>query len=172
MTTQIVQVAYVVKSIERTARYWREILGIAPCFVWDIRLVEPRYRGQETGISKTLGFCFSNNMSFEFIEQHNDVPSVYREVKGDNDQLFHHWGIMSDSFDEDIKAHEEKGYELAYIGTVPGMTRFAYMDTVVALGGFTELIEDTPEVNRFFGDLMEQAANWDGGEPLIKVAND
>ncbi len=165
----IVQVAYVVEDIEKTAKHWAETLHIGPCFVWDIPLVDPLYRGKPTSIEKTLGFCFSNGMSFEFIQQHNDVPSVYREIKDMKGENFHHWGVMSDEFDKDIEEYQNKGYELAYIGTVPNLTRFAYMDTVAELGGFLELIENTPAVNDFFGGLIERAANWKGGDPIIKV---
>jgi hypothetical protein len=100
------------------------------------------------------------------IQQHDDVPSVFRELTHRSGPGFHHWAVMTAQFDAEVARYEAAGCAIAFSGKVAVGARFVYADTVAALGGMTELIEVTPPVVALFQSLEDAARNWDGREPL------
>ena len=60
------------------------------------------YRGAPTDMRLTLAVGFAGHMSFELIEQHDDLPSVYREMIETRGYGFHHWGDAGPDLDRDV----------------------------------------------------------------------
>lgn len=163
----IMQIAYVVEKLDTALTRWVGRLGVGPFFVMNsLEIVEPRYRGASTVLDIDIALGFSGSVCIELIQQNCDSPSVYRELLQSKGEGFHHWGMFSESFDQDVIGYQGDGYELAFSGAVAIGARFAYMDTVAALGGMTELIEVTPVVRELFSGLEQAALNWDGSDPI------
>lgn len=163
----IMQIAYVVEDLEAALQRWLGKIGVGPFFVMkNLEVVEPRYREEPTNLDIDIALGYSGNVCVELIKQNCDSPSVYRELLQSKGEGFHHWGVFSESFDRDVTRYREQGHALAFGGTVAIGARFAYMDTVAALGGMIELIEVTPVVRELFAGLEQAARDWDGSDPI------
>ena len=105
-------------------------------------------------------------MAIELIQQLNDAPSVYREIIDRRGYGFHHFGIATGNFDQEVERYRSSGASLAFLLRVPSGGRVAYMDTTATLPGFTELIElgsgFEPTFNRFY----RASIGWDGSDPV------
>jgi Glyoxalase/Bleomycin resistance protein/Dioxygenase superfamily len=166
-TGSIMQVAYVVPDMEAAAAQAAAALGAGPFYLLPhLQIVQPRYRGEPSAIDCSIALGFSGGLCVEFIQQHNDAPSVFREHLDRSGPGFQHWGVMTTAFDADIARYGAAGHPVAFSGAVAVGGRFAYVDTVATLGGMIELIELTPPVAELFRFLGDAAAGWDGSEPL------
>lgn len=109
---------------------------------------------------------FAGSTMFELIQQHNDVPSVYREVVAKRGYGFHHWGFVTDRFDAAVADYVAQGYEVAYNAEpMPGV-HVAYLDTTADLPGMIEVIEMTPAMEATFTAYHQAAIGWDGSQPI------
>lgn len=163
----IVQYAYVVDDIERSIRGYVERLGIGP---WSLReRFQPpqgRYRGQPTSPTFSLARAFSGHVMLELIEQHDDLPSVYHEGPGPRTYGFHHWAIMTTTFDADVARYAALGYEEAFSDLLPSGARVVYMDSRRDFPGMLELVEHNEAQERFYTSIYELSLNWDGNDPI------
>lgn len=163
----IMQIAYVVDDLEAAARRWIRLTGTGPFFLLEhLPLVEPRYRGQPTDIDASIALGYSGGICVELVQQHNAVPSVYRELPGRAGGGFHHWAVMTGQFDADVARYRNQGYVDAFSGAVAVGGRFAYFDTAADLGGMLELIELTAPVRELFDGIEKAAHGWDGRDPI------
>ena len=163
----VCQIAYIVNDLDVALKHWVEVMGVGPFFLIDSSIIEnPRYLGQPTDVDLVAALSYSGSMCVEVIQQRNDSPSVYREVMDNRGPGFHHWGVMTENFDEEIEQYERKGYPLAFSGKVTIGGRFAYMNSYAHLNGMVELIELTPVVGELFEGLAAAARDWDGKNPV------
>lgn len=164
----IMQVAYVVEDIEKGMKYWSETMGVGPFFLFEhFALEDYRYRGRPGELDISLAMGFSGSMCFELIVQHSKSPSVYTEVIENRGYGFHHWGVSTSRFDEDLARHAANGNEEVLYGRVdPVDARAAYVDTMAELGGMIELIEIKPAVEELFAAVKGPSVNWDGKDPV------
>ena len=86
------QIAFVVRSLDRTLRYWTETLGVGPFFVF--RNMSPedfRYRGEPSPAPRlSVALGNSGDLQVELIEQHDDRPSAYRDFLAAGREGFQH----------------------------------------------------------------------------------
>lgn len=164
---KLFQISYVVDDLEKAARNWVELTGDGPMFIGEhFPIIDPRYRGQPTDVDLSLGLGFSDGICVEYVYQHNDVPSVYKELGGKKPIDFHHWAFMTEDFGASIDAWKKKGCEVCFEGDVEAGARFVYMDAVSKLGGMVELMEVNQKVLDLFGFLENAARDWDGTDPV------
>ena len=159
----IAQFAYVVEDAERDMLRYTEQLGLGPWFVrgpW--QPPSGRYRGQPTTPTLTVARAFAGHAMVELIQQHDDVPSVFRE-RGPG---FHHWGIVTSSFDEDVARYAAAGYEEAFSDVLASGARVLYVDATRDLPGMIELVEHTEAQERVYTQIYEAAVGWDGRDPI------
>ena len=163
----VMQMAYVVEDMDKALQSWLQKIKVGPFFVLKSLAAENlRYRGQPTDLDIDVALGFSGDVCIELIQQNCDSPSVYRELLQGKGEGFHHWGIFSENFEDDIVRYQQQDHELAFSGKVTVGARFAYMDTVAALGGMVELIEVTPTVRDLFYNMEQAHWEWDGSEPI------
>ena len=158
----IVQYAYFVEDTEAAIGEWVERLNVGPWYViGPFTPATGRYRGEPTDAVFTISQAFAGRTIIELVEQHNDEPSVFNEL-GLN-YGFHHWGVMTKTFDEDVGRYQAMGYEEAYFDTLPttGM-RVMYFDARRDMPGMIELLEHTDAQERVYAEMYEAAVNWNG----------
>ncbi|MCB1663028.1 MAG: VOC family protein [Pseudomonadales bacterium] len=166
----VMQMAYVVENMEQALERWLQKIKVGPFFVLKSLAAENmRYRGEPTNLDIDVALGFSGNLCIELIQQNCDSPSVYRELLQRQGPGFHHWGLYSETFDEDVLRYQQQNHELAFSGKVSVGARFAYMDTVKDLGGMLELIEVTPVVSDLFHNMESAHWDWDGRDPVRYV---
>ena len=163
----LLQVAYVVEDAEAAVRYWTEVRGVGPFFLFEhFALDNQTYRGAPTNVDITIAASSSGGVCVEIIQQHNDIPSVYREFLDAGSAGVHHTGYMPRDYDAEIERYIEAGHEIAFSGELGAGTRVAYMDTVGAVGHFTEFFEDTEDMRKLLALTEDTARDWDGSDPL------
>ncbi len=163
----LLQFAYVVPDIEKTLKYWTEVLGVGPFFMFEhMELVDHKYRGSPTSPNLALALANSGEAQIEVIMQNNSEPSVYKEFSDAGGFGLHHVGYTPQDFDGEIAKYEALGCERALEGSLNGGTRVAYMDTRVQLGHLTEFWENTEEIMKLFHMVEDAAQDWDGKEPI------
>jgi hypothetical protein len=163
----IVQFAYVVDDIERAIADYASRLGVGPWFL-RARFQPPSglYRGQPTSPTFSLARAFAGHAMLELIEQHDDSVSVYHEGPGPRRYGFHHWGVMTATFDADVARYAALGYDEAFSDVLPSGSRVVYMDATRDLPGMIELIEHTDAQERVYTQIYTAAVGWDGRDPV------
>lgn len=163
----ISQVAYVVEDIQTSMKEFTARLGLGPWFLSG-PFVPPEgfYRGEPTDMKVSLALAFAGHVMIELIQQHDDKPSVYREMVETRGYGFHHWGICTDRFEETIAKYESDGYVIAFSDRSPRGVRIVYMDATRDLPGMIEIIEWGERLESIYMDYFAASQDWDGSDPI------
>jgi Glyoxalase/Bleomycin resistance protein/Dioxygenase superfamily len=163
----IAQFAYVVEDMEREMLRYVERLNLGPWIVrGPFQPPEGRYRGEPTHATFTIGHVFAGHAMIELIEQHDDAPSVFNERDREHRYGFHHWGIFTRTFDEDLARYAAIGYEEAFSDRLPTGSRVVYVDATRDFPGMIELLEHTDAQEAVYTDMYRAAVGWDGKNPI------
>ena len=163
----IVQYAYVVEDVHSESLRYADRLGVGPWFARGPFVPpEGRYRGQPTTPTFTVARAFAGTTMIELIQQHDDIPSVYHEGPGERRYGFHHWAMLTKTFDEDVARYAALGYEEAFWDRLPSGSRVIYVDATRDLPGMIELVEHTDAQERVYTDMYRVAIAWDGADPI------
>lgn len=167
----IIQVAYVVEAIEASMREFTAVLNVGPWFVTGPFVPAAGiYRGQPTQMSLTLAVAFSGHVMLELIQQHDRLPSVYREMVERTGYGFHHYAVPTATFDADVARYRAMGYELAFSDVSPRGSRIAYMDSTRAVHGMVELVEMSDRLEAIYRAFHHASVGWDGRDPVRRTA--
>jgi glyoxalase/bleomycin resistance protein/dioxygenase superfamily protein len=164
---KVVQYAYTVPDLDVAMRRYTEVLHVGPWFrrgpfIPDRAL----YRGGRSAAELSLARAFSGDSMIELIQQHDEAPSVYREVIDVRGFGFHHWAIPTRSFDEDTSRYQAQGFQVAYSDVLDTGARINYLDAVSSIGGMVELVELTPAQLDRYTLFYLSSIGWDGTEPV------
>jgi hypothetical protein len=162
MMPPIVQHAWVVPSLEAACRRWHRTLGVGPFLLnRDIALDRPRHRGLPQVTRFSTAIAQHGDIQIELVEQHDDTPSAYRDTVPSGATRFHHVALIPPDYEAALEGLADQGFEIAADGWFGDM-RFAYVDTMAALGHMVELVEDKPAIRGFFAAVRRAAERWDG----------
>ena len=163
----VIQMAYIVEDIHAAMKAWTEDFKAGPWFLLDSFTGEDAtYRGAPSKADVKLAMGAAGHMIIELIQPKDEHPSVYKEMRDKTGFGFHHIGRASADLAADMKAMEEKGYDLAFKARVPTGGWVAYYDTNGRHPYYIELIEAGPGVDQFFGAVYQAGVNWDGRDPI------
>lgn len=173
----IEQYAYYVNDIEAACAQWAELFGAGPFFM-DKPFVPPSdqfiesYRGEpsEPHLSYAWGQCGPDH-HIQLIEQHDDTPSIYRDMFAKGETGLHHIAICL----EDVPAEKERFAALGFPAIteihVSGNLMVAYVDTRSVIGCFVELYTENPNSRRNFNLWKQAHEDWDGRTDLIRATD-
>ena len=167
----ITQIAFVVPDAIEAARAHSRRYGSGP--FWAVEhypLHVHRYRGKESVIDVTSVYGQWGNITAEFVQQHDDEPSAYRDLVKKGESRIHHFAMFVDDLDKRIAQYEAEGCEAALYGeTFPNrLGRYAIMDTSKQLGVMTELYEEEG-TRPFYDHLKKSAEGFDGTDPIRRM---
>ena len=166
----IAQIAYIVKDVEASMKFYVEHLGVGPWFVaGPFRPAKPVFRGSTAVPLFTLALAYSGEMMIELIQQHDDTPSIVSEAVAARGYGFHHWGVVVKDFDAAVARYQQQGFEIAFSDTAPMGMRVAYMDTLGVLPGMVELLEGNAAYDGAFGPIRQASIGWDGSDPIRRA---
>jgi hypothetical protein len=164
---QVIQYAYTVPDLAEAMDRYTKVLGIGPWFKRGPFVPgQALYRGEPAAAQLSLARAFSGDSMIELIQQHNDEPSVFREVIGLRGFGFHHWAVPTRAFTGDTRRYTELGFEVAYSDILDTGAKIHYMDTLAELGGMVELVEATPAQLDRYTLFYRSSIGWDGSEPV------
>jgi hypothetical protein len=163
----IIQTAYVVPNLRAAIDHWVAKLTVGPWFLAEhFEGLDPRYRREPSHIDVSIAMAYSGAMCIELIEQHDERPSVFREVILKRGYGFHHWGVGTRRFEHLSAKHSALGHHEVFTDQVPGGGRIAYRDTTSSMPGMIEIIEVSPFIETLFSRFHGASAVWDGTDPL------
>ncbi|HLO19050.1 MAG TPA: VOC family protein [Sphingomicrobium sp.] len=170
---RIVQMAWVVDSLERSAERLSKSMQVGPfLMIRHIKLDDPHHRGQPQRSDFSLCLAQAGDVQIELVEQHDSTPSVYRDVYPDGPpggMAFHHVAVIVPDVFEETARYNGLGFPTASSGRF-GAVDFAYVDTTAAGGFMVEILPDRPEMHRFFDVVRSAAEDWNGEVPWREFA--
>ena len=152
MTTarRLFQQAWFVTDIDAAAQAWADTLGAGPfTMVRHHETEQFSYRGQPIEADVSYAFGYLGDTMIQLIQQHDDKPSIYRDMYAAGEEGYHHIAYLVSDFAAERQRWLDMGYELAtelYADEVNA----AYFDTRALNGGFTEIHGDPPHIMGLF----------------------
>ncbi|TNF90086.1 MAG: methylmalonyl-CoA epimerase [Gammaproteobacteria bacterium] len=168
-STGLFQHAYLVNDLEQACTRWSELLGAGPfLLVPHHRTDRFSYRGTDTEADVSYAFGYLDDQMIQFIQQHDDAPSIYRDMYASGEEGFHHIGLLVDDFEAELNRFNAAGFETACRLYADGVDA-AYVDTRSVTGGFTELHGNPPHILKAFdGWQRAHEARKPGDAPILR----
>ena len=166
-TYPLFQQAYLVNDIEASIDKWHGLLGAGPFVVVPHHKTDRfEYRGtpQEADVSYAFGYL--GDMMIQFIQQHDDTPSIYRDMYAPGDEGYHHIATLVHDFPAERQRLLDLGFEVACELYADGVDA-AYFDTRSVTGGFTEIHGDPFRILGSFASWRRAHELWQPGDPVI-----
>ena len=99
MIYPIFQYAYFVNDIEEAAHKWHQLYGAGPFILVPHHKTDKfQYRETEQEADVSYAFGYLGDTHIQFIQQHDDTPSIYRDMYGQGEEGFHHVGCLVNDF--------------------------------------------------------------------------
>ena len=166
LNRKIIQVAFVVNDLELAAHKYIQTMGVGPFYIVDRpSIIDETYRGKSANVEFSTAITQAGDVQIEFVQQHCDSDSSYRDIVKKGHSGFHHIAIFAENFDEEMKRYSDNGNEIASSGRM-GSMRFGYVDTHNEIGAMTEVLEDVPFIRNYFSNLSRECSEWNGERPI------
>ena len=168
------QEAYLVDDLERVAAAWSSAFGAGPFVISPHHRCDRfDYRGSDSEADVSYAFGYLDDVMIQFIVQHDDAPSIYRDMYPDgppDGAGFHHIGILVDDFEAEFERLTASGFVCATRLYADGVDA-AYFDTRSVTGGFTEIHGSPPHIVATFDRWRESHRGHAPGNPAIVPRN-
>ena len=99
------------------------------------------YRGTDQEADVSYAFGYLGDLMIQFIVQHDDTPSIYRDMYAAGEEGFHHVATLVHDFPAERQRLLDAGFDLACELHADGVDA-AYFDTRSVTGCFTEIHGD------------------------------
>jgi hypothetical protein len=170
-TYPIFQQAYLVNDLDAAIRAWDRLFGAGPFAIRAHHRAEPfEYRGTQQQADVSYAFGYLGDTMIQFIQQHDETPSVYREMYGPGEEGFHHVACLVHDFAAERQRMLDLGFDVACELWTGGVDA-AYFDTRSVNGCFTELHGDPPYILGTFATWRRaHELRQPGDDPIIHPA--
>jgi len=163
----IFQHAYFVIDLEEAAHAWQRLHGAGPFFVAEHHRCDKfQYRGTTAEADVSYAFGYLGENQIQLIQQHDDTPSIYRDMYAPGEQGFHHVGCLVNDFAAARARLLEAGFTNA-CELWADEVNAAYFDTRSVNGGFTEIHGDPPHILAAFASWKRAHINQQANTPAI-----
>jgi hypothetical protein len=161
------QHAYYVNDLEESAKNWYELFGAGPFFVAPHHKTDNfTYRGTSTEADVSYAFGYLGDLMIQFIVQHDDKPSIYRDMYAAGEEGFHHIATLVHDFEAERRRLLDMGFEVA-CQLHADRVDAAYFDTRSVNGCFTEIHGDPPHIIETFAHWRKAHEEFDGTSDLL-----
>ena len=165
-----VQIAYHVPDPERAAHEYARRYGWGPFFLFEhIPLASCVYRGSAAAFDHSSAYGQAGDLMVELITQHDDSPSVLRDLYARTAVGVHHMAHFVPDLADSIEQARAAGAEVALDARTATGTRFAMLDTTRQLGHMIELYEGAGDLSKFYRHVRRAADGWDGSDPVRRL---
>ena len=165
------QQAYFVNNVEEHAKKWSDLYGAGPFRIAAHHKTDSfEYRGQDIEADVSYAFGYLGDIMIQFIEQHDEKPSIYRDMYKRGEEGFHHVATLARDFEGEFKRFQDMGFECACRLHADHVDA-AYFDTRSVNGCFTELHGDPPPAMRERWTALKRAHElWKPGDsPFVDI---
>jgi hypothetical protein len=169
-TLNPVQLAYHVPDPETAARDYAVSFGWGPFFLIEhIALSSCEYRGAEAAFDHSSAYGQAGDIMIELITQHDDTPSVLRDLFAHDEIGLHHVAHFVPDLSETLRQARINGVEVALRACTTTGTEFAMLDTTRRLGHMVEVYEPAGGLLKFYRHVRRAAEGWDGTDPVRRL---
>jgi hypothetical protein len=157
----IFQYAYFVNDVDEAANQWARVCDAGPFFVTRHHKADHFiYRGTSIEADVTYGFGYSGNAQIQLIAQHDDQPSIYRDMYPSDTFGFHHVAVLVEDYAGERQRLLSEGFGIACELAANDITA-CYFDTRAVTGGFTELHSHSDRIVTTFARWKTAHDTWD-----------
>lgn len=161
------QIAYLVNDIEQSCQRWADLFGAGPFVVAPHHRTDRfSYRGTDAEADVSYAFGYLGEMMIQFIQQHDDTVSIYRDMYAAGQEGYHHHGVLVNDYAGEKQRLLDMGFELACELHADDVDA-CYIDTRSATGGFTEIHADPPHILSAFAGWRRAHQLRKPGDPAI-----
>ena len=172
---QKTQLAFVVRDLDATLKYWTEVLKVGPFCVIETSRGDRRivHRGQDTAMDMELAFAYMGDIQIEIVHQTNDAPSPYKEFLDAGGEGMHHIAFWPEDFHGACAHLEGLGFKtVTEFFMSDGERNVAYYETPGAVGTMVEIVPMTPARTAYFSRMQRLCQTWDGvTRPIRRFAD-
>ena len=163
----VFQYAYFVEDLSVSAAHWARTLDAGPFFIAAHHRGDTfSYRGAPVEADVSYAFGYAGESQIQLIEQHDDLPSIYRDMYAPGQFGFHHVAVLVRDYATERQRLLDQGFELACELHANDIDA-CYFDTRATIGCFTELHLHTERIVSTFARWKQANEQWDGtGDPL------
>ena len=166
----MIQNAYVVADIDRAIDRWHAMWGTGPFIVRrHIQMHEVWYRGTPTKLDISAAFVQAGPVQIEFICQHDDSPSAFRDAFAPGAEGLHHVAIMPEDYRATVDRFVAMGYPVATELRTRSGRGASFVDTRPLMGHMVEIYPVSDGVLGLYRRVAEEAARWDGHTLKIEL---
>lgn len=159
------QLGFVVDDIDDGVRYWVEVVGVAPFFVYrEVTLAECLFEGAPVELTLSVAFGQSGAFQIELIQQLSDTPSVY---VGSASGEPHHVAIWTRDYDHVVETYRARGLVDRMWGSASGRAdeRFVYLQPA-GPWPLIEVVEVLAPKADVYRGIADAARSYDGSDPV------
>jgi len=150
MARTLFQNAFLVNDIAAGVETWTRVFGAGPFEIVPHHKTDRfSYRGADIEADVSYAFGYLGDLMIQLIEQHDDRPSIYREMYPRGQEGFHHIANLVSDFAAEKDRLIALGYPCATQLFADGVDA-AYFDARHDLGGFIEIHGDPPHILETF----------------------
>jgi len=163
---KVTQIAFIPDDFGKALDHWSGQIGAGPFYMLShIPLDNTKYMGVpgEVDISAALGYW--GDIQIEFIQQHDERPSIYRDWLREKRTGVHHLGIVVDDFDSAYAALRSAGGVAVQETEIPNAARAAYFE-VRPDEPLIEILALRPEFLTLWDYMRRTSRTWDGKDPV------
>jgi Glyoxalase/Bleomycin resistance protein/Dioxygenase superfamily len=163
------QLGFVVADVDDGVRYWVEVVGVAPFFVYrEVTLAECLYDGEPVELTLSVAFGQAGGLQIELIQQLSDTPSVYG---GSASGEAHHAAIWTRDFDHVVERYRARGLVDRMWGSASGRAneRFVYLQPP-GRWPLVEVVEVLAPKADVYRGIADAARSYDGTDPVREAS--
>lgn len=158
------QEAYFVNDLEESVHKWSQLYGAGPFRIAAHHKTDKfHYRGTDQEADVSYAFGYLGDMMIQFIQQHDETPSIYRDMFEKGQEGFHHVAVLVHDFEAEHKRLTDKGFVDAcrlYADEVDA----AYFDTRSVNGCFTEIHGEQLQIMGRWTAMKRAHDLWNPGD--------
>ncbi len=161
------QEAYLVNDVEAACHKWNRLYRAGPFVVVPHHKTDRfEYRGTDQEADVSYAFGYLGDMMIQFIQQHDDTPSIYRDMYGPGEEGFHHVGVLVNDYEGEKRRLQDLGFDMACELHADNVDA-CYFDTRSTSAGFTELHHDPKHILQSFATWKRAHELYRPGDPAI-----
>lgn len=166
----IIQNAYVVNDIDDAIDRWHRLWGTGPFIVRrHIVMEQVLYRGRPAALDISAAFVQAGALQIEFICQHNDGPSAFRDAYAPGQEGLHHVAIMPEDYRATVDRFVRLGYPVATELQTRSGRGASFVDTRTLCGHMVEIYPTSEGLTKLYRRVADESARWDGRTLRIEL---
>ncbi|MBN2155105.1 MAG: VOC family protein [Candidatus Lokiarchaeota archaeon] len=140
MIEKISQIGIVVPDMEKTIKFFEEVMGLGPFNVLPREAETCELHGKQTSFQLKTGFAFLSGIQLELIQVINGKSAHSEFLEKNPNGGIHHIAIYVEDLESEVQKYSIAGVELIARGEYM-RTKWAYLDSTKQSGLLLELIE-------------------------------